>query len=139
MNLAELNPYIRVAMHSELPAPFYIRRRVIFDYELIYIEDGEMVLTYNDTDYHVHHGDLLLLCPGIPHTFNVANKTLIQPHIHGGENQTIRFLQALVQTDIFVGAVVVRFKGMLVQIHRGSGIDFQKMSQAAAMIIMTVG
>lgn len=82
MNFAELNPYIRVAMHSELPAPFYIRRRVIFDYELIYIEDGEMVLTYNDTDYHVRHGDLLLLCPGIPHTFNVANKTLTQPHIH---------------------------------------------------------
>ena len=82
MNPAELNPYIRVAMHSELPAHFYIRRRVIFDYELLYIEDGEMVLTYNDIDYNVHHGDLLLLCPGIPHTFNVTNQTLVQPHIH---------------------------------------------------------
>jgi len=82
MNFAELNPYIRVAMHSELPAPFYIRRRVIFDYELLYIEDGEGILTYNDIDYHVHHGDLLLLCPGIPHTFNVNVQTLVQPHIH---------------------------------------------------------
>lgn len=82
MNFAELNPYIRVAMHSELPAPFYIQRRVIFDYELVYIEDGEMILTYNDTDYPCRHGDILLLCPGIPHTFNVASKTLVQPHIH---------------------------------------------------------
>ena len=82
MNLADINPYIRVAMHSELPAPFYIRRRVIFDYELLYIEGGEMILTYNDTDYAVHKGDLLLLCPGVPHTFNVKNQTLIQPHIH---------------------------------------------------------
>ena len=82
MNIAEINPYIRLAIHSELPAPFFIKRRVIFDYELIYIEDGEMVLTYNDVDYPCKRGDILLLCPGVPHTFHVDRITLVQPHIH---------------------------------------------------------
>lgn len=82
MNIAEINPYIRLAIHSELPAPFYIKRRIIFDYELIYIEDGEMTLTYDDKDYPCKQGDILLLCPGVPHSFNVSSTTLIQPHIH---------------------------------------------------------
>lgn len=81
MNIAEINPYIRLAIHSELPAPFYIKRRIIFDYELIYIKGGEMTLTYDDRDYPCKQGDLLLLCPGVPHSFNVST-TLIQPHIH---------------------------------------------------------
>lgn len=82
MNIAEINPFIRLAMHSELPAPFLIRRRIIFDYELIYIEGGEMVLTYDDVAYLCRKGDILLLCPGIPHSFNVSKITLVQPHIH---------------------------------------------------------
>ncbi len=82
MNIAEINPYIRLAIHSELPAPFYIKRRIIFDYELIYIEGGEMTLTYDDRDYPCKEGDILLLCPGVPHSFNVSTTTLIQPHIH---------------------------------------------------------
>lgn len=82
MNIAEINPYIRLAKHSELPAPFLIKRRIIFDYELIYVEDGEMVLSYDDVDYPCKKGDILLLCPGVPHSFNVAKTTLVQPHIH---------------------------------------------------------
>lgn len=82
MNIAEINPYIRLAIHSELPAPFIIKRRVIFDYELLYIENGEMVLTYGEKKWHCQQGDMLLLCPGIPHSFHVSKVTLVQPHIH---------------------------------------------------------
>lgn len=82
MNIAEINPYIRLAIHSELPAPFDIKKRVIFDYELLYIEGGEMVLTYDEKKWHCQKGDLLLLCPGIAHSFHVPDVTLIQPHIH---------------------------------------------------------
>ncbi len=82
MNIAEINPYIRLAIQSELPAPFYIKRRVIFDYELIYIENGDLVLTYDDKEWYCQKGDILLLCPGIPHSFQVSKVTLVQPHIH---------------------------------------------------------
>lgn len=82
MNILKINPYIRRAMHSKLPAHFQINRRIIFDYELLYIEDGELLLTYNDTDFLCKKGDLLLLCPNIPHTFRVLNLPLVQPHIH---------------------------------------------------------
>ncbi len=82
MNIAEINPYIRLAIHSELPAPFYIKRRVIFDYELIYIEGGDLILTYDEKEWYCQKGDILLLCPGIPHSFQVSRTTLIQPHIH---------------------------------------------------------
>lgn len=82
MNIAEINPYIRVAIHSELPAPFYIKTRVIFDYELIYIEKGDLFLTYDSKKWYCQEGDILLLCPGISHSFQVSDVTLIQPHIH---------------------------------------------------------
>lgn len=82
MNIAEINPYIRLAIHSKLSAPFYIQKRIIFDYELIYIEDGEMTLVYDDKKWFCQKGDVLLLCPGIPHSFLVSTVTLVQPHIH---------------------------------------------------------
>lgn len=82
MNISEINPYIRLAIHSELPAPFYIKRRVIFDYELIYIEDGDLTLTYDDKVWYGQKGDFILLCPGVPHSFQVYRTTLVQPHIH---------------------------------------------------------
>jgi len=82
MNLSDINPYIRLAMHSEIVAPGYINRRIIFDYELIYIADGEFTLMYNEKEYHCKKGDILLLCPNIPHSFKVEKVNVIQPHIH---------------------------------------------------------
>jgi hypothetical protein len=37
-----INPYIRVAMRSILPAGNQLKQRMIFDYELIYLEKGEL-------------------------------------------------------------------------------------------------
>lgn len=82
MNILEINPYIRYASPSAIPPPFHINRRIIFDYELLYIEDGEFLLTYNDKDFPCRKGDLLLLCPNIPHSFHILKTTLSQPHIH---------------------------------------------------------
>ena len=82
MNLLEINPYIRLAMHSTLLAPVHINRRIIFDYELVYIESGEFTLMYNEREYICHEGDILFFCPGIPHSFHVLTTDLVQPHIH---------------------------------------------------------
>lgn len=82
MNTLEINPYIRVAMRSTLLAPSHINRRIIFDYELIYIDDGCFMLTYNEKDFPCKKGDFLLLCPNIPHSFHILTSNVSQPHIH---------------------------------------------------------
>jgi len=82
MNVSELNPYIRAAMHSVLRAPFTINRRVILDYELILIESGELLLRCGDGEGLYHAGDVLLLRPGIPHSFHCTGTSVSQPHIH---------------------------------------------------------
>ena len=77
-----INPYIRVAMQSVLRIGTNISRRIIFDYELIYIADGEFILNYNETNYRCMAGQFILLRPGISHSFTVTDTDLSQPHIH---------------------------------------------------------
>ena len=77
-----VNPYIRVAMQSVLRKDTEIARRIIFDYELIYIAHGEFILNYNETDYKCTKGQFILLRPGISHSFTVTDTDLSQPHIH---------------------------------------------------------
>jgi len=77
-----INPYIRVAMQSVLRKGTKIAQRIIFDYELVYIADGEFILNYNETDYRCTKGQFILLRPGISHSFSVTDTNLSQPHIH---------------------------------------------------------
>ena len=82
MNLSYINPYIRVAMQSVLSDGHHIARRVIYDYELIYLERGEFTLLYNDVPYHCSEGDWILIRPGVPHSFRLESGEISQPHIH---------------------------------------------------------
>lgn len=82
MDLSLINPYIRLATPSVLPAGHSIARRIIYDYELIYIECGAFTFMYNDVEYHCTKGDIIFICPGIPHSFHVENAEVSQPHIH---------------------------------------------------------
>ena len=77
-----INPYIRLAVHSTIPKHYHIRRRIIFDYEIIYIEHGDLTLIYDDIKYDFHAGDIILITPGISHEFITKESTVIQPHIH---------------------------------------------------------
>lgn len=82
MNILEINPYIRHAGQSTILVPYHINRRIILDYELLYVEDGEFLLTYNDKDYYCKKGTLLFLCPNVPHSFHVLTTDLVQPNMH---------------------------------------------------------
>jgi len=82
MYLSLINPYIRLAIPSVIPSGHNIIRRVIYDYELIYLERGEFSLTYNDIVYHCTEGDIIFICPSIPHSFKINNGEISQPHIH---------------------------------------------------------
>ena len=82
ISIYDINPYIRIARASKLRANYVIQRRVIFDYELIYLEDGQMDFMYDDRIYSCEPGQFILIRPGIPHSFHVGNRELSQPHIH---------------------------------------------------------
>lgn len=82
MNLSEINPYLRLCIQSVIPANRQINRRIILDYELICLESGQLELEYNGTVFRFGPGDILLLCPGIPHAFHVLDQPVSQPHIH---------------------------------------------------------
>lgn len=82
VDLSSLNPYIRVAMRSVLPKGYVISQRIIFDYELIYIERGRFTFCYAGKRYPCQAGQFLLIRPGIPHSFEEIEEDLSQPHIH---------------------------------------------------------
>ena len=82
IDINTLNPYIRVAQHSVLPKGHKICQRVLFDYELIYIESGETVINYGGQDYVCNSGQFILLHPRVPHCFYPLQDDLSQPHIH---------------------------------------------------------
>lgn len=124
MNLHDISPYVRYAARSVLCAPFQIGQRVILDYELIFIESGEFLLSYDGTDYACKRGDVLLFRPGYRHTMkSLGDVSISQPHIHfdmtyddHSENDVfISFKdlpdfspaeQLLIRPDFFAGAEV---------------------------------
>ena len=83
MNIFDINPYIRLATYSVLYAPFFINNRIIFDYEIIYVEEGEGLITMNGNPHRYTQGDILVIPPGVEHRFDsVGNSVFSQPHIH---------------------------------------------------------
>lgn len=81
-DVLKINPYIRVAFQSVLSAGVEIKRRIIFDYELLLVERGAFVLNYDGCDYPCCEGQFVLIKPGISHSFTEIHNDLAQPHIH---------------------------------------------------------
>lgn len=82
MNLFLINPFIRLATKSIILSGHNIARRIIYDYELIYLEKGEFTLVYADKPYHCKTGDIIFIRPEIPHAFILDRGEISQPHIH---------------------------------------------------------
>jgi AraC-like DNA-binding protein len=83
MNLNTFSPFVRYAARSYLRAPFKIGRRIIFDYELIYLESGSFLLTVEDQEYICKKGDVIFLRPGQPHCLeSLDGCSISQPHVH---------------------------------------------------------
>ncbi len=60
------SPYIRHADENYIKAPFHLER-VIFDYELLYVKDGTVLIQIGEQKWSGSGGDLFLLKPGEPH------------------------------------------------------------------------
>jgi len=82
MHLSLINPYIRVAMKSKILSGHNMIQRVIYDYELIYLESGAFTFVYNDISHQCTAGDIIFIHPGIAHSFQFNQGEISQPHIH---------------------------------------------------------
>ena len=69
ISIHRINPYIRVAMPSILQAGTYVKQRIIFDYELIYLEKGTLTLVYDGESNNCTPGQFIFIRPGVPHIF----------------------------------------------------------------------
>lgn len=82
MNLSLINPHIRLAMKSRIPSGHNIAQRIIYDYELIYLEEGTFTFIYNGKSYFCKAGDIIFIRPGVAHSFLLEHGEISQPHIH---------------------------------------------------------
>lgn len=83
MDLNGLSPYIRVALDNKLNPGWLIKERVLFDYELLYIKEGEARITVMDEVYDGKPGDIFLFKPKQRHSIlSRGTVPMRQPHIH---------------------------------------------------------
>ncbi|AJY77354.1 AraC family transcriptional regulator [Paenibacillus beijingensis] len=83
MILHQISPYIRVAMDNIVDRPWVIQERVLFDYELLYIMEGKIIVTIENEVYDGERGDIFLFRPKQKHKLvKVEGRRLRQPHIH---------------------------------------------------------
>lgn len=85
----DIRPYIRFAQYDVVPPARYkemdifIKERVIFDYELLFVKSGHARVRIEDRLYEARPGDIFLFKPKQRHSIELTgNETFIQPHIH---------------------------------------------------------
>lgn len=82
MEMKDFTPYIRYACDQTLDKSFHLER-TIWDYELIYVKEGQMRYRENGEEYVCSAGDILFLRPGIEHTLSLVDGKMVrQPHVH---------------------------------------------------------
>ena len=81
MNQPQIHPYVRLARNDTESRGWSVSRS-IWDYEIIYIVDGEMMIEIGGKKYIAKKDAIIFIRPKTPHTLTVVSKTVNQPHIH---------------------------------------------------------
>jgi AraC-like DNA-binding protein len=76
-----IQPYVRLAMHHTYLKGYYIER-VIWDHEIIFIDNGKMKVTIEDKVYYPEKNDCILLRPNVYHKIEWSGEDCDQPHVH---------------------------------------------------------
>jgi AraC-like DNA-binding protein len=83
MDLSLLSPYIRRALDHRAQLGWELKERVLFDYELLYVKNGEIIVQIEHDSYHGIPGDLFLFKPRQAHSIRqIGTVPLHQPHVH---------------------------------------------------------
>jgi AraC-like DNA-binding protein len=81
--LDSLSPFVRLAWDNIIYPPWNLKERVIFDFELLFIKEGEILVNIEEQDYHGIPGDVFLFKPRLKHSINfLSGEKFHQPHIH---------------------------------------------------------
>lgn len=76
-----MSPNVRRAWNHKVEE-MRLATRIIFDYELLYVERGELTLRVNHEIVTAVPGDIILFKPGIQHEFIDSEGECWMPHIH---------------------------------------------------------
>lgn len=75
--------YVRRAWDAQMPINWRLPERIIFDYELMVISEGEAIISVDDMEYPARAGDIFLFKPLRRHSIQGINGTSMrQPHVH---------------------------------------------------------
>lgn len=81
--LNRLSPYVRRAWDATMPVNWRLPERIIFDYELFYVSEGEAIVTIDEVEYAAEPGDIFLFKPLRVHAIQGIHDTSVrQPHVH---------------------------------------------------------
>jgi AraC-like DNA-binding protein len=81
--LSSLSPYIRHAEDNRIRSPWYIGPRHLWDYELLYLKEGQLRVTTDEGVYLGEPGDIFLFKPRQRHSIELLHGKLVrQPHVH---------------------------------------------------------
>ncbi len=82
-DLMSISPYVRLARDQTIAVPWYLPERIIFDYELMLLKEGELIVTVEDREYHGIPGDIFFFRPGQRHSIRrISAEAVRQPHVH---------------------------------------------------------
>ncbi|TFE22864.1 helix-turn-helix domain-containing protein [Cohnella luojiensis] len=79
--LMQFSPNIRRAWNHRVPE-MKMKARIIFDYELLYLEKGELSIRIDNEFHTIVPGDIILFKPGKEHEFLGSAGESWMPHIH---------------------------------------------------------
>ena len=83
MLCSALSPYVRIALDYTVPSYWPFRERVIYDYELLLVKAGDIVITVDGQPHHCIPGDLFLIKPGRTHMMEPRGDVAFRhPHVH---------------------------------------------------------
>lgn len=74
--------YVRKAASEMMPQNWVLEKRNIYDHELLFVEQGKIICTIEDSVYTVNTNEILLIPPRKIHYFSTVGKRLLQTHIH---------------------------------------------------------
>lgn len=82
METKPFSPYVRFAYSHRCPAPLEIAERVIYDFELIYVNKGTVNGFVDDMPLCAKRGDIIFLRPKQPHRLIFEGEYVHNPYIH---------------------------------------------------------
>ncbi|MBB6669623.1 AraC family transcriptional regulator [Cohnella nanjingensis] len=80
--LMQLSPNVRRAFYHRMEGEMRLGKRIIFDYELLYLERGQLEIRIEDAFHAMKPGDIVLFKPAKEHEFLGSVGECWMPHIH---------------------------------------------------------